>query len=78
MCWKAARTLRSPLRPEANIRAVAPLTRIPIAATAITRRPPTGSGESSLRIASHATPPVMINSTTALNSAASMELEPRP
>jgi hypothetical protein len=66
------------LRPEANISAVPPLTRMPTAATAITVVPATPSGWNRRRTASAATAPVMSNSTTALNSAASMEVERRP
>ncbi len=76
MCMKAARTLMSPRRPEANSAAVMPLTTMPMAATIITVAPDTGSGAPSRWIASHEIAPTVSSRNTALNSAARIE-EPR-
>ena len=78
MCMKAAWTLRSPLRPEANSMAVAPLTTMPSAATAMTMPATTGWGWISRCTASHAMAPTASSNSRALNSAARMELWPSP
>ena len=78
MCRKAPRMLMSPLRPEANRAAVAPLMAMPMAATTITVGPATGPGTTRRCRASVTTPPVTSNRVVALNRAASMEVDRRP
>ena len=65
--------LRSPFRPEANSHAVAPLTRMPNAATTTIVRP-AGCGGAKKRVtASQAIAPVTSSSTTPLPSAARID-----
>lgn len=70
--------LMSPLRPLANISAVAPLTRMPAAATQISARESTSGGAPSRRAASHAIAPTATNNKVALSSAARIDDPPRP
>ena len=64
------------MRPDANSRAVMPLTAMPIAATTITVSPTTGSGAAKRLIASQAIPPIATSRMIALNRAA-RTVEPR-
>ena len=78
MCRKALLTLRSLLRPAANIIAVTPLTTMPTAATAIISTPAAGCGCIRRSTASQAMAPVTSASSTALASAARIDEEARP
>ncbi len=78
MCMKAALTLRSLARPEANSSAVPPLTAIPAAPTQTMIPLTTGTGWVRRNTASQAMPPVTTSKMTALASAARIELERSP
>jgi hypothetical protein len=78
MCRKAPRRLMSLLLPAANSQAVSPLIAMPMAATIITVRLATGSGEPSRSTASQEIAPTVISRNTALNSAARIDEPRRP
>ena len=72
MCRKAPRMFRSSLLPFMNIRAVAVLMTMPMAATIITGPVWIGSGVAKRRMASQAMAPTAISSRAALPSEARM------
>src|SRR5215471_16711966 len=78
MCTNALRMLRSPLRPDRNISAVAVLMAMPTSETQITVLPATSIGTPKRRIASHTIAPTETRRRMALKRAARIEELRRP
>ena len=78
MCRNAPRAFRSSWRPRRKSSAVAPLTTMPIAATAITVPAAIGAGAASRPIAAHASEPIATSSSSELANAARIEARFQP